>query len=155
LDTTDFYKVLQVDPAAEPEVIHAAYRALARKHHPDAGGGGARMASLNLAWAVLGDAVHRADYDQQHRALRATRRFDAYAGSESVTSVGSAETVLDFGRYEGWSIPQVAARDPDFLEWLARTPAGRPYRREIDAALAAATDAARPVARAGEGQRRR
>ena len=31
----DFYRVLQVDPAAEPEVIRAAYRALARKYHPD------------------------------------------------------------------------------------------------------------------------
>src|SRR3712207_8591796 len=31
----DHYKVLQVDPEAEPDVIQAAYRALARKYHPE------------------------------------------------------------------------------------------------------------------------
>ena len=31
----DAYKVLQVDPEAEDEVIQAAYRRLARKYHPD------------------------------------------------------------------------------------------------------------------------
>jgi len=31
----DFYKILQVDPAAETEVIAAAYKRLAQKYHPD------------------------------------------------------------------------------------------------------------------------
>ena len=31
----DPYKILQVDPEAEDEVIQAAYRRLARKYHPD------------------------------------------------------------------------------------------------------------------------
>ena len=31
----DPYKILQVDPEAEDEVIAAAYRRLARKYHPD------------------------------------------------------------------------------------------------------------------------
>ena len=30
-----YYHILQVDPAASPEVIEAAYRRLARKYHPD------------------------------------------------------------------------------------------------------------------------
>ena len=34
-DPIDPYKVLQVDPEAEDEVIQAAYRRLARKYHPD------------------------------------------------------------------------------------------------------------------------
>ena len=34
-DTVDAYKVLQVDPEAEDEVIQAAYRRLAQKYHPD------------------------------------------------------------------------------------------------------------------------
>ena len=45
----DLYQVLQVTPDAEPEVIRAAYRALAQKHHPDAGGTQERMAALNHA----------------------------------------------------------------------------------------------------------
>ena len=39
--------------------------------------------------------------------------------------------VLDFGRYAGWSLRQIAMRDPDYLEWLRRTPAGRQYQTEI------------------------
>ncbi len=35
LSVSDPYKVLQVDPEAEDEVIEAAYRRLARKYHPD------------------------------------------------------------------------------------------------------------------------
>ncbi|NLD43706.1 MAG: J domain-containing protein, partial [Chloroflexi bacterium] len=30
-----YYRILQVDPQAEPEVIEAAYRRLARMYHPD------------------------------------------------------------------------------------------------------------------------
>jgi curved DNA-binding protein CbpA len=44
--------------------------------------------------------------------------------------------VLDFGRYRGWTLAQVARVDRDFLEWLRRTPAGRAYRAELDALLA-------------------
>ncbi len=48
---------------------------------------------------------------------------------------------LDFGRYQGWTIEQVARQDPDFLEWLARMPIGRPYRSEIASVLAAVRQA--------------
>ncbi len=67
-DSLDFYKVLQVDPSAEPEVIQAAYRRLAQKYHPDAHGPAAseaRMKSINLAYEVLGDLQKRAVYDRQ------------------------------------------------------------------------------------------
>ena len=32
----NYYKILQIDPSAEPEVVQAAYRRLAQKYHPDA-----------------------------------------------------------------------------------------------------------------------
>ena len=60
----DLYELLQVTPSAEPEVIRAAYRALAQKHHPDTGGSQERMAALNHAWAVLGDTQARSNYDR-------------------------------------------------------------------------------------------
>ncbi len=60
----DYYHALQVDPEAEPEVIQAAYRRLAHKHHPDIGGDDARMQELNEAYAVLVDPDRRADYDR-------------------------------------------------------------------------------------------
>ncbi len=62
----------------------------------------------------------------------ATARATAPAGPPPGRPDGS---VLGFGRYAGWSLGQVAARDPDFLEWLERSSSGRPYRDEIDALL--------------------
>ena len=51
-----------------PKVIRAAYRALARKHHPDFGGSPERMAVINNAWAVLGNEVQRAAYDAREQS---------------------------------------------------------------------------------------
>lgn len=47
-------------------------------------------------------------------------------------------SVLNFGRYSGWSLGEVARRDLDFIEWLDRSPIGRQYRDEIDAILRSA-----------------
>ena len=63
----DYYKTLQVDPSAEPEVIAAAYRRLAAKYHPDVNGrqdATPRMQLLNEAYAVLSNPAHRKRYDQ-------------------------------------------------------------------------------------------
>jgi DnaJ-class molecular chaperone len=66
----DFYKILQVDPSADPEVIVAAYRRLAIKYHPDTSAvpdAGARMQRINQAYEVLSDPVARAVYDRSRR----------------------------------------------------------------------------------------
>ncbi len=44
--------------------------------------------------------------------------------------------MLDFGRYAGWSLAQIAKHDPDFLEWFVRMPIARPYTREINELMA-------------------
>jgi curved DNA-binding protein CbpA len=44
-------------------------------------------------------------------------------------------SVLNFGRYAGWSLGEVARADPDYLEWLDRMAIGRQYRDELDALL--------------------
>jgi curved DNA-binding protein CbpA len=44
-------------------------------------------------------------------------------------------TVLGFGRYAGWSLGEISRSDLEYIEWLDRTPIGRPYREEIDAIL--------------------
>ena len=64
------YHVLQVSPGARVEVIQAAYRVLARIHHPDvsmAPDAEEKTRRLNAAYDVLSDPVRRASYD----ALRA------------------------------------------------------------------------------------
>ena len=42
---------------------------------------------------------------------------------------------LDFGRYEGWTLGEVARRDPEYLDWLRRHASGARYRDAIDILL--------------------
>lgn len=61
-----FYQVLQVDPAADPEVIDAAFRRLALKYHPDRStvpDAADRMRDLLEAKACLSDPTRRRAYD--------------------------------------------------------------------------------------------
>lgn len=152
MEESDHYKVLQVDPEASVEVIRAAYRVLAGVNHPDRGGSPDAMARLNLAWNALSDATRRAAYDRERRIRQGGDRWDAYAVRQSATE-HSRGTILDFGRYAGWSIPEIAVVDPDFLEWFARTPSGRRHRSEIDAAIARSVAPA-PAARASQPRAR-
>ncbi|HVN42074.1 MAG TPA: DnaJ domain-containing protein [Steroidobacteraceae bacterium] len=138
------YKRLQVDPSAEPEVVRAAYHALARKRHPDAGGDGEAMVLLNAAWAILRDPVSRAAYDagRAHPVAGPTPRPDPAPqtpprgdAAPLVRRRGDRSSTLDFGRYAGWSLAQLAATDPSYLRWLIRTPIGRRLAVEAEALL--------------------
>src|SRR5215207_5921046 len=65
-ETENLYEVLQVSPNAEPEVIEAAYRRLARKYHPDVSSSpiaAERMRELAAAYEVLRNGSRRAAYD--------------------------------------------------------------------------------------------
>jgi curved DNA-binding protein CbpA len=203
----DPYKILQVDPEAEDEVIGAAYRRLARKYHPDTATGAeavGRMEAINAAWEVLGNPKRRAAHDRQRALDAAIARSAADRGgsgdpspptsagaragggvrpgapssgpkgpasgprppepemvsrdwSSGRSSVGGgydpsmrtadgtgaagrppgnpSGSVMNFGRYDGWSLGEIARSDLEYLEWLDRMPIGRPYRDEIDAIL--------------------
>jgi curved DNA-binding protein CbpA len=222
--TPDPYKILQVDPEAEDEVIAAAYRRLARKYHPDTATGAesvGRMEAINAAWEVLGDPKRRAAHDRQRAVQAAMSRASAAsagswpgaggptgptgaAGTPGSTSESSGDgaarpgtrsgaapggarpasssrpnepetvsrdwttgrssvgggydpsmrtadgtgaagrppgnpsgSVMNFGRYAGWSLGEIARSDLEYLEWLDRMPIGRPYRDEIDVILRA------------------
>jgi len=68
----DYYKILQVDPFAEPEVIKGAYQRLAKKYHPDMykeADATRRMQLLNEAYAVLSDPIERQRYDETRNQL--------------------------------------------------------------------------------------
>ena len=190
----DPYKVLQVDPEAEDEVIQAAYRRLARKYHPDVAPGTeaeARMAAINAAWDRIGDPAARATFDRDrsvrlahaaeverqasrrpapphvpptpaggtHRATTpppppdevsrdwtsgrsnqgggydASMRAPDGLGAAGPPPGNPAGSVLNFGRYAGWSLGEIARRDIEYLEWLDRMTIGRPYRDEVDVIL--------------------
>jgi len=154
---TDFYRLLQVDHEAELDVIRAAHRVLAGRLHPETDLTGVdeiRRAELDRALAVLSDPFHRKAYDQQreyemvavgpgpspdrisgsdadngahHLAMGAlTERIQAGRNGE-----GLANVQLDFGRYAGWTLGELARSDPDYLRWLARHSSGIRYRGAI------------------------
>ena len=86
----DLYKILQVDPKADPDVIRAAFRVLAQKNHPDLNHtsiASEAMMRLNGAYETLRDPRLRSLYDGQR-----------------VTGVGQSTGVH---------------HDPDFADWAA------------------------------------
>lgn len=89
MSVPDPYKVLQVDPSAEADVIEAAYKRLAKKFHPDIASGPeaqARMVQINLARDVLRDPVRRAAVDRARaRAAATTARVVADEGRGHAT----------------------------------------------------------------------
>jgi curved DNA-binding protein CbpA len=192
---SDPYKVLQVDPEAEDEVIQAAYRRLAQKYHPDRASGAEameRMVSINAAWELIGEPARRAAYDRSVRQRLATAasggtpspggathhspasattpppaprparprppetvssewtsgRSTTGGGYDAATmraaeGLGAAGpppgnpsgSVLNFGRYSGWSLGEISRADIEYIEWLDRATIGRNFREEIDTIL--------------------
>ncbi len=79
------YKVLAVDPSADPDVIAAAYRTLSKKFHPDvnkAPEAEARMRELNRAYDMLKDPAQRRQVDAD-MARAASSGSTAYRSSSS------------------------------------------------------------------------
>jgi len=91
-DPVDPYKTLQVDPEAEDEVIQAAYRRLARKYHPDVAPtaeAAVRMAAINAAWEIIGDAAARRAFDRDRaQASQPTDRSGPAAAAGTTGSAG-------------------------------------------------------------------
>jgi hypothetical protein len=68
-----YYQILQVDPAADPEVIEAAFRRLALKYHPDTStdpDASARMREIIEARGCLSDPTRRREYDRSIGVVR-------------------------------------------------------------------------------------
>lgn len=57
------YEALGLDSGASYADIKKAFRKLASLHHPDKNGNVEKMAQVNAAWAVLGDAEAKRRYD--------------------------------------------------------------------------------------------
>jgi curved DNA-binding protein CbpA len=66
----DHYRTLNVSPSATAEEIQSAYRALARRYHPDRNplpAASTLMATINAAFEVLGEPVKRSAYDRSYQ----------------------------------------------------------------------------------------
>ena len=140
MERRDPYRILNVIPGADPDVIRAAYRVLARKLHPDGKSvptdaiSEGRMADLNWAYAQVRDADSRARYERERLAspppTAAEPRTHGAAAPDLEDDPGQA--MLDFGRYAGWRLREIARRDLDYLTWLRRNASGARFRPAID-----------------------
>lgn len=83
-----YYEILEISENASETVIHMAYKALAKKYHPDMYSGDTefaeeKMKELNIAYEVLSDADKRAQYDSLLKAENEPRE-KANAGNSEV-----------------------------------------------------------------------
>ena len=66
--TQTVYDILEISENASDEIVRSAYKALAKKYHPDVYAGSKeeatrRMAEINEAYSVLSDMTKRREYD--------------------------------------------------------------------------------------------
>lgn len=116
--------------AAAPSAAHpaAAGRAAPPPRRPDGPPAGPPPPeTVSRDW-TSGRSTQGSGYDA---SMRAADGFGA-AGPPPGRPSG---TVLNFGRYAGWSLGEVARTDIEYIEWLDRAPIGRNYRPEIDEIL--------------------
>ena len=68
----DYYVLLGIPPNADTDTIRRAFRALARRYHPDAGEGSCteRFREIVIAYETLNDPRRRSDYDRVLRNKR-------------------------------------------------------------------------------------
>jgi len=112
--------------ATEPK---APSRADAHRHRPPPSRPNSTPASaptetVSRDW-TSGRSTQGGGFDE---SMRAAEGFGA-AGPPPGRPSG---TVLNFGRYAGWSLGEVARTDIEYIEWLDRAPIGRNHR-SVDA----------------------
>lgn len=72
MSTMNYYVVLGIAEDADEDTVRSAFRALARRYHPDAGDGSSVVdfQRVREAYETLGDPDRRDRYDRQLRASR-------------------------------------------------------------------------------------
>ena len=84
-EVDDYYDVLQVSDAAEPETINRVYRMLAQRYHPDnrETGNEVRFRTITEAYQVLSNPEKRAQYDATNQKRKKDRWRLVSAGAQT------------------------------------------------------------------------
>ena len=118
----DLYSVMGLSRRATSDEIKAAYRALAKRYHPDVNAGDElgelRTKEINRAYTTLGDPEARVAYDLElaHQRAAARRRFwrSAAIGAATCILMASSVGLLTVWRQNA-SILQSQKADPAVL----------------------------------------
>jgi curved DNA-binding protein CbpA len=112
----DYYVVLGIAEDADEEMIRSAFRASARRYHPDVGAGSSpvEFQRAREAYETLVDPERRRRYDQ----LRASRQHPVVV-QEVTVSRRVAEPVVDLRRFS-FGVPGtfVTVTRPSFFDEL-------------------------------------
>ena len=154
METRDAYRILQVIRDADPDIVRAAYRVLARKLHPDGkdapldAAAERRMADLNWAYAQVRDEAARRAYERERMSNPPRTAAEPRSHGAPMPDADDATlATLDFGRYAGWQLRDVAKRDIDYLVWLRRHASGARFRSAIDQLVREQKPVQRPAGR--------
>ncbi len=94
-----YYEVLGVDKKASIDEIKKAFKKLARKHHPDAGGDETVFKGISEAYEVLSDKKKRDEYDNM-------LKYGAFAGAAGAGAAGGMP--FNWGGQQGsWTVRDV------------------------------------------------
>ena len=100
MDVPDYYNVLGVDRNATADQIKAAFRKLARKHHPDLNPNdkeaNKKFQQINEAYEVLSDPEKRKKYDQYGKDWKQAEEF------EKARAAGGARGGFGGGGFDGF-----------------------------------------------------
>jgi curved DNA-binding protein len=142
MEYKDYYKILGVPRTATEKEIKAAFRKLARKHHPDVNKGDpkseARFKEINEANAVLSDPEKRRRYD--------TLGPDWERGFPTGAGAGGGRVRVDFGGQDvsgfsdffrtifggGFGGRATTAEGVDFEDLFGRQARGAPRGEDVE-----------------------
>src|SRR6476661_3895447 len=102
----DLYKTLGVAENADEAAVKKAYRKLAKEYHPDVTGNDKkkteRFKEINEAYAVLGDAQKRKEYDRlKHAPVRPDGMPEGFDPDAFARTFGGARATAGGVQFEG------------------------------------------------------
>ena len=106
----DYYRILGVGKGVSDDEIKAAFRNLAKQHHPDVPGGGdvERFKEINEAYAVLSDPDKRAAYNRgpsPGQDVRGGTGWSAFGGPGIFDTFGSPPPFFASGGFTSFFRP--------------------------------------------------